>query len=259
MIIIEAEQVDKLPKPILKCIEEYCKNPSPSLFLILSGSGVSGSSAFYKQVEKVGIVLELAEEKGTSKEKSHIDIATKRVLAAGKQIDAKACQYLVTHLGGEPSLLFQEVDKLVTYVGERPHITLEDVKSICVNIDNDTIWQLGEALFKRETATALRIIRTMLHAGTSFLALLRQIRHQFQTEYQVCSILSCGGSGGDVTQKFPYMKGYVLDRHLQMARGYGITRFKKAMLALDAMELQAKNDGWDDDLLADLLITKLVT
>jgi len=53
------------------------------------------------------------------------------------------------------------------------------------------------------------------------------------------------------------MKGFILERHMTMARGYGFKRLKSALLKIDDTELQAKNSGLDHYLLAEQLIIKL--
>src|SRR5262249_40672120 len=131
-----------------------------------------------------------------------------------------------------------------------------DVAAVCSSINLDNAWQLGEAIFRRDVPTALRISKGLLADGTAFIALLRQIRTQFQTEFQVCSILSRGGSHAEIAQEFPYMKGQILDRHMHQAQSYGMQRFKSALLAIDEAELSAKNNG-DPDFLAERLIIKL--
>lgn len=257
--VLWIDQIDKLSKPVLKELESYFEHPNPSLYLILSGSTVNHSTNFYKKGEKTGVVLDFAEEKPWEKEKQAVQWLMSQATATGKRIDIQACQHLVIQIGTDAALLHHELQKLLCYVGERDEITLKDIGAICTTVNVETGWQLGEALFRRDASSALRISKALLDEGTVLIALLRQIRHQFQTEYQICSILHNGGSAQEVSQRFPYMRGAILDRHLQLAREYGMNRFKAGMLTLDAAELAAKNSTSDDELLAELVIAKLVT
>ena len=128
---------------------------------------------------------------------------------------------------------------------------------MCQSNPSETIWQLGEALFRRDPGAALRISKGLLSEGSPFLGLLRQIRSQFQTEYQISCILADGGTSSDVAQNYPYMKGVILEKHLHTARSYGKEKFKKALLAIDETELSAKSSGADEDLLNERLIYQL--
>ncbi|MBS4168292.1 hypothetical protein [Parachlamydia sp. AcF125] len=66
-----------------------------------------------------------------------------------------------------------------------------------------------------------------------------------------------GGNLADIAAQFPYMKGAILKKNLQMARAYGLERFKKGMMLIDETELLAKNSGADSACLAERLLIKL--
>lgn len=255
--VIAVELPEKPAKPLLTALESYSKNPSRSLFLIISSAAVNHSTNFYKSLEKTSVLLEVAEEKGREKERTLIEWVTAKVAAAGKKIESQASHYFLQQVGTDLALLHNELEKLLCYVGDRTNIIVQDVSAICANINFETIWQLGEAIFRRDAATALRISKALLDDGTAFLSLVRQIRTQFQTEYQVCSILNSGGNSSDISKQFPYMTGFILDRHQKMAQAYGMSRFKKGILHIDQLETLAKNSALTHELLAEMLIIKL--
>lgn len=255
--VVVVELPEKPAKPLLSALESYSKNFNRSVFLILSSSAVNHSTNFYKTLEKTSVLLEIPEEKGREKERTLIEWITSKVAANGKKIESQASHYLLQQTGMDQTILNSEVEKLLCYIGDRPNITLQDIAAICANINIETVWQLGEAIFRRDASTALRISKALLNDGTAFLSLVRQVRNQFQTEYQVCSILNSGGNSSDISKQFPHMTGFILDRHQKMAQGYGMQRFKKGMLYIDELETLAKNSGLAHELLAEMLIIKL--
>lgn len=257
--IILIQNADKLSKSLTEQIENYYQNPNPSVCLIISASAINKATNFYKKGEKAGAALEFAEEKPWEKEKNLQAWVQTLASAEGKKMDSQAALTLVKQVGTDQSLLFQEVQKLVCYIDNRPDITSQDIHAVCTQTHSENAWQLGEAIFKRDAAAALRISKGLMEEGTAVFSLLRQIRTQIQTEYQVCSLLASGATPMTISEKFPYMRGQILDRHIQMAQNYGLPRFKKAMLKIDEMELLAKNSSIDPDVLAELLIVKLVT
>jgi DNA polymerase-3 subunit delta len=91
------------------------------------------------------------------------------------------------------------------------------------------------------------------------IVLLRQLRSQFQTEIQICTILAQGGGASEVTRQFTYMKGCILERHMALAQSYGLQNCKNGLLSIDETELQAKNSALEASLLADLLMIKLTS
>jgi DNA polymerase-3 subunit delta len=257
--VILINQAEKLTKASLEKLDPYFAKLPPQTYLILSCNALSASTNFYKKIEKAGVILDIAEEKPWEKEKTLQSWVITEAANQKKTIDPQASLSLVKQIGTDKSLLLQELNKLICYVGDRPSISIQDVDAICISIPLENIWQLGEAIFKRDAASALRISKAMLDEGTPLLSLLRQIRNQFQTELEIGCILARGGSSEEITQQFPYMKGNILSRHIQTAQGYGIKKLKEGILLLDATELKAKNSLADLNLLNELLIVHLTS
>ncbi len=252
------EEAENLDKDSMSILETYFENPNRSVYLILSASSLHHGSNFYKKAEKSGIILEFAEEKPWEKERSIPEWIAATVSSEGKSIDSASCRQLVKLLGTQQELIYSEIQKLLCYIGTRPRITLEDISAIISPLSVETSFQLGEAIFRRDGATALCACKNLLQNDTPFFVLLRQLRSQFQTEYQVSAILAHGGGPNEITQHFSYMKGAILERHIAFAQGYGKQNLKAGLLKIDEIELQAKNSGLETDFLAELLIARLV-
>lgn len=256
--VILLQNADKLSAQGRTTLEPYIAKPSPTLFLIITASAINHSTNFYKKAEKSGVILEIPEQKPWEKEKVLLEWVMAEAAAAGKKMDQHVSQCLMKQIGMDQTMLHSELEKLFCYIGERDTVTINDISAICASVNIETVWQLGEALFRRDGSTAMRIGKALLDDGTAFLGLLRQIRGQFQTEFQICSILASGGNSNDVTQRFPYMRGNILERHMGMAQSYGMKSFSKGMQQIDAVEVMAKNSSADHEVLAELLIAKLV-
>lgn len=255
--VIVVQNTDSYDKASTLKLEAYCNAPNRSVCLVVSASTLNRATTFYKTLEKQGIVLDVPEEKPWEKEKSVADWLNREAIKQGKQLASNVCQILIKQLGTDQMLLSAELAKLICYVGDRKAITENDVHAISSVTNQENGWQLGEAIFRRDASTALRISKGLLIDGLALIALLRQIRSQFQSSFQVCSILAQGGTSADVVKEFPYMRGSILDRNIQQAQSYGMHRFKQGMLAIDETEIQAKNSAIDAEFLAEKLIIKL--
>jgi DNA polymerase III subunit delta len=256
--VLLIQNLDKAPKNFLEKLETHLVKLNPAISLILSSASLSAVTKLYKRIEKMGIIFEQPEEKPWEKEKSAQEWVLSKAAQESKSMSQQTALFLVKQIGTDPAVLFQEIEKLICYVGERTELTVQDISSICSIAHTESIWQLGEAIFKRDAMMALRISKGLMEDGLAFLALLRQLRSQFETSYQICGILAQGGTSGDVTQQYPYMKGTILERNMQQARSYGLHSFKLGLLKIDETELKAKNSGIDMEILNELLIAHLV-
>lgn len=256
--LVVIHHAENLIKAATEKLLAYYENPSPSSYLILTAPSISGATNFYKKSELIGVILEIPEEKPWEKEKSLKIWIDQKVATYGKQMDASANQLLLKQIGTDQAILNQEIEKLISYVGEKKLISSQDVYAVCISLNVENIWQLGEAIFRCDPTTALRIALALLQEGTPLLILLRQIRSQFQTDFQVCTLLAQGGTGSEITKQFAYMKGQILDRHIQLAQNYGMKRFCKGMILIDETELAAKNGAGDHSYLMERLLIKLM-
>lgn len=255
--ILILNNAEKISKAESEKLEQIMASPSSSSILILSYTALAANTRLYKIAEKHGALLEIPEEKSWEKEKNALEWLLHEAAAQNIKIESKAAQLLVKQIGPDYALLAQELEKLVCYTYSKQLISLKDVEDISVRVHSETAWQLGEALFLRDSPSALRIAQGLLKDGVAFLTLLRQIRSQFQIEFQVCSLLARGATPEQVTQNFPYMKGRILEHHLQMAKNYGMERFRRGIICIDEHELMAKNSSTEHTLLAQRLIIKL--
>lgn len=257
--VVWIQQAEKLKKSTVESIEKYLNHPSPSLFLILSAGAWHKNTTFYKTVENIGVILDLAEMKPWEKEKRLVEWVNKKAAFERKIVPYPVALFLVKRTGLEWALLAQEFEKLMCYCCDKKEITREDVEAICPNQHIDSIWELGEAIFRRDSAAALLKSGAILMDGQPLLPLLRQIRSQFQTEYQISLLLEQGKQPQEITQAFPYMKGKILENHLQQARNYGVKAFKKGLLAIETAEMRIKNSSIEEKVILELLINHLTT
>lgn len=256
--VVVIHHVENLLKAATEKLIAYYENPNPLICLVLTATSILGTTSFYKKSELAGVILEIPEEKPWEKEKSLKIWIQQKVASYGKQIEPEASHLLLKQVGIDQATLSQEINKLVCYVGEKPRISSSDVYEICISLNIENVWQLGEAIFRCDAKTALRIALALIQEGTPLLILFRQIRSQFQTHFQVCSLLSQGGTGADITKQFVYMKGQILERHMQGAKNYGMKRFCRGLILIDEAELAIKNGATDYSFLMERLLIKLM-
>jgi DNA polymerase-3 subunit delta len=227
----------------------------PGLFVILMSREKGG--AFFKKVEKEGIVVELGGEKSWEKERSAQDWIVHRFQQEKKSIDPAAVHLLAKEAGGEIALLEEEINKIITYAANKTKVTRDDVAAVSISRPAINVFQLSEALFKRDVPNAIALFRALLDEDNSYFAILKQLRNQVKVDLEIASILRAGGNVQDITAAFPYIKGFILEKHLETVRTWGFDGLKRALVYLDDFEIRAKDGSPDYTLLSDLLILKL--
>jgi DNA polymerase-3 subunit delta len=245
ILIIDVDELSKKE-------EEAVLKGSPQTTIILSGS--SGSSAFYKKVEKEGVVLDFSAEKSWQREKGAEEWVHLFLAKINKKIDRDAALMLVRETRGDTELLTQELNKLLTYIDTAPVIKIQDVHQLVAKGAEASVFELSDALFKKDRPKAVKLMHALLQQGVAYFAILKSIRGQIETDMKVASILKNGGTLAQVSETIPYLKGFILDKHLENIRMMGFSKLKKALTLVDDYDLKGREGQPDYELLADLFV-----
>ncbi len=86
--------------------------------------------------------------------------------------------------------------------------------------------------------------------------LIRHVRSQLHISFRICSYLESGNEK-EIIKEFPYMKGKILERNIFLARHFGTSRFEKALVIIDEIDLLLKNSQAPFETVVDILCLKL--
>lgn len=243
--------VDLLDKERLQRLTAYVEKPNSWISLYLTAASLPAQSKLIKRCDPV---VRIKEEKPWEKEKRLVEWVMEEAASAGVALASGSAQAFVKAI--ESPFLKQELEKLICYVGERREITLDAIHAICTPIHHETLWQLGDAVFARQTPSALRIGQALLNDGMPLFPLLAHLRTQFHTTFKVLTIYLQEGKAA-VSNAFPYLKGGLLDKKIAAANYYGIEQLKQGIVHLFETELKAKNSAVDSALLLEILLVKI--
>jgi DNA polymerase-3 subunit delta len=126
--------------------------------LLISAGKVDKRKVFYKTLDKLGTVEQLAgwsidDRDWAAQAESW---ARKALSARQKQISDEALSELISRVGPNARLLDREIEKLSLYVGDRKEIEFDDVGAICVRNKMARAFALGDALGERNLPRLLR-------------------------------------------------------------------------------------------------------
>ena len=152
VIVKEAQKLDNI-----EMLELYAKKPLNSTILIINykHGTIDGRKSVVKAIDKIGVIFE-SKRLYDNKIPAFI---TSYYSDRGFQIDAKATQMLVDHVGNDLSKLVKELEKLqVALSGKQPRITAEIVETnIGISKDYNN-FELIKAIANKDRVKAYRIV-----------------------------------------------------------------------------------------------------
>jgi DNA polymerase-3 subunit delta len=152
MRVVVVEDADEFISRHREVLERYCAGPADTGCLIFVCKGFDARTRLYKTVNGFGGALKCEAPRGAGLLSWIMARAWKTY---GKRLQTGAGARLRDYVGDGLGLLDAELDKLSTYVGERPDITLDDVEALVGNLREQTVFAITDAMAEGNVRTAL--------------------------------------------------------------------------------------------------------
>lgn len=153
---------------------KYINNPSDNI-LIISCSKLDGKKNICKLIkEKFECVTISSEPKDYIKKKTN-----------GYKITYDTINYLLYTIGEDIDRLDNELEKLLLYKFDSKEITRNDIDLIVVKKVDDNIFDLIDAIIKKNKKKSLMIYNEMINYGEEVFKILISLSNQIRLIYQV--------------------------------------------------------------------------
>lgn len=124
----------------------------------------------------------------------------KRARKHGGAIEPQAAHQLATVVGADLRLLDQEIFKLVTFTNAERPITKADVDAVVPYAQDAVVFDMVDALGRRDGRTAAQTLHRLLEMGEHPLRLLAMIVRQFRLLIQVGELKAQGNTSRDIAK-----------------------------------------------------------
>lgn len=154
--------------------------------LILTTDLADKRRTLYKTISTRGLAIDCTVPKGNRRadrivqEAVVVDKMNSILQASGKTIDKNAYTSLYEMTGFDLRTFCNNLEKLISYVGDRNEITLEDVEFILKRTKKDPIYELTNALADRNIELSLFFLNSILGSGIHPLQVLAAISNQIR-------------------------------------------------------------------------------
>lgn len=173
----------------------------------------------------------------------------------GIAIDSRAVQLLATYVGVNLRQLHNELAKLATYAAGRP-ITADDVKLLVADGSESMIWDLTDALTKRDGRNAMTALQVLRRNDANAFYLLTMITRQYRLVLKVKEAMRLYGGNRTEIAKLVGESPYPVEKAMSLAPAYTLTDLEDVLERCLTLDHAAKT-GADAETELDLLIAAL--
>ena len=238
-----------LPAAALEVLLGYVQNPSPTTCLIFQGEKIDQRKKFFAELKRGNALVEYKRPY----ENQLGGFIREELAADGKRIEPAAAELLVHLIGNNLSELAAQLEKLITYVGERPAISLDDVRAIVSDTKVDSVFELANALGGRDLAGALRRLQTVIRDGDAPYLVIGALARHFRQLWLVRELLEKRVATDEIGKRTG-INPFFLKGMITQAKRFDGNELRGIFRRLHETDVAMKSSGGKPQLLLELLV-----
>ena len=176
--VVVVRSFQRLPQKDRESVISYAENPSKTTCLILTTPKVDLKTKLYARLNAAAesvVFYPLNPDRDSGRILAWL---RRRAEGKNKRLSGNAADSLMEHIGGDLGDLAREMEKLTVYVGTRESIDASDVEAVMGASRTGTVFDLAEAIGRKDLAGAYLSLDRALSAGEPPQALIAiLVRH----------------------------------------------------------------------------------
>lgn len=229
----------------------YIKNMPDYLIIIFVEEQIDKRNKLYKSVSETGYVSEMNAQP--------VSVLTKWIKglfnAENKEITGEAVTCILDRTGASMNLIKQEIEKLVTYVDNRPVIEKHDVEAVCSTQTVSRIFEMISAIGEKNQQKALNLYYDLLTLKEKPMSILFLIVRQFNGILQVSQGLSQGKNNSAMAKEIG-IQPFLVGKYASCARKFTPEILYSALKDCAQVEEDVKSGKLIDRIAVEMIIIK---
>ena len=234
-------------------IEKFFENIPESTVLIFVEHNVDGRIKITKNVSKFGTVAVF-----DSQDEKTLAVWIKSLFTReNMQIDDNAVYRLLECVGTDMNTLSNEVEKLKCYCLEKERVTATDVDELCVNQIEGKIFDMMDALSRRDKKTTISLYDDLVQLREPAMRILFLITRQFNILVKTKLAMETGVDSSRIASvvKIP---PFTVKKYISMCNGYTYNQLVEKVNMCQETDTKIKTGVMKDNLAVEMLIVGLL-
>jgi len=235
---ILVKRAESLSAAACEVLLPYVQKPAASTCLIFSGAKIDQRKKFFLELKKHG---ELVEFKRLYDNKISAFIQNESTVH-GKPIEPAAADLLSFLIGNNLQELSSQIEKLVVFAGNRPRITLEDVRAVASSSKAFTVFELARYLCVKDLHNTLKSLDTLFRNGEETPMMIGALSRHFRQLWRVRELLDRKAAKPDIAREVG-INPYFLDDMIMQAKNFRRVELQGIFSELYRCDLASKTGG----------------
>lgn len=250
--LVLLKSVQDAPAEQLEALVSYLDDPVPETVLLVAGGKIDTRRKFFKQFKQVGETVEFKKIYDNQLPTMVRDFARDQ----GVAFTGPALQLFCKRVGTNLVETRGELDKLISYLGERNLAEEDDVAAVVSDTRIESVFDLTDALGEGHRAEALRLLNRLLNDGQAPLMVLAMLTRHFRQLWKTRELVAQGTSHKDLPRIIG-ISPYFLKGLVRQSGFYGAGEYRSVFQRFLATDLALKSSAGDSRTLLEGLIINI--
>ncbi len=232
-------------------LADYIPEIPQTAYIVFVESEIDKRGRLYKAVNKSGCAVEF----GAQDEQLLIRWILGRLKKENKKITQSVMQLFLTKTGTDMGNIDKELEKLLCYTLEKGVIEAEDVEAVCTSQISNRIFDMVNAIGKRQQKLALSLYYDLLALKEQPMRILYLINRQFRILMDLKSMKNAGVDAKTMAAKAG-IPPFAVKRNLEQAASFTMEELKQALTEGAELETDSKTGKMIDRIAVEMLIIR---
>jgi DNA polymerase III subunit delta len=251
--LVMVKSIQKFTPNDKKRIQTYVQAPLASTCLLLTAAEADRRQTFYSELTALAATAECK----PLYENQAVEWVEKAVRLQKRRIQPEAAALLVQQTGTGLWPLSHEIEKLITFAGDKTELELADVEAVTGFSRRYNTWDFADAVGRKDLERALDVLRKLLQQRSTGPALIMDLHRRVLLLARVLILLS-ERTKKEAMASALRVKPFFVDEYISQARRFSLPELRVADRTLLEADFQIKTGRLDGESALVLAVYDLV-
>lgn len=236
-------------------LAEYAESPSEFTVMLLfhEGAITKPDTDPYKTLNKLGEIFESKEMKGDAL----VEWVKNNVKENQRNISDENAQLLIDIVGENRSLIELQLEKIFLFLDDKKEVTLESIQQLATELKQYNIFDLINAVGRKDKSKALEIAFNLYESGTDLIQIIAMLNRYFTALSKINEITAMKLSVQEAARIVGTHQYYYKD-YLDARRRFSDQDITNAFRALFNADLTIKTSPLNQKTVLTMLIAEII-
>lgn len=253
LVIFKDTGIFKAGSKVKEALKDAIENAADYLYVIVYDDEFDRRNTAYKAFAAKCLSVDF-ERRGRADIKAWVVNLLKK---GRKRISIDAMEYFLDCVGVDMYSVLTDVNKLISYMGERDLIERQDVEHVITKEFFTKEYILTDALIGGDKKGAMKALDELLQMRSDPIMLLYIISSGYISTFKAKLLMDEGGTAAQITRQLSLPRDFLAKKYMDFARKLTVPKLKRSINLIKKADYDMKIGASDSETIIKMLVASL--